>query len=93
MLIPKSSRPLSFSDYRSISLCNITYKLISKIFVSKIKDTLSEHISLEQFGFLTNHQIHDVVATMQECIHSIHSKKMEALVMKLDMHKAYDCVD
>lgn len=54
---------------------------------------LSLHISREQFVFLSNRQIHDAIAATQECIHYIHSFKKEAVVMKIDLHKAYNCVD
>lgn len=37
--------------------------------------------------------IHDVVATTQEIIHSIQSKQIEALLMKIDLRKVYDCID
>jgi hypothetical protein len=91
-IIPKASHPHSFLEYRPISLCNITYKLISKVIAGRIKDSLFEHITHEQFGFLTNRLIHDAIATTLECIHSIHTKKLEVMVMKLDLQKAYDCV-
>jgi len=71
----------------------MVYKLISKIIALKIKHTLSTFVSPEQYGFLQEKLIHDVVAIAQECMHSIHSKKMEAIVMKVDLQKAYDNVD
>jgi hypothetical protein len=36
-LIPKSDKPDSFEGFRPISLCNLTYKIITKIIASRIK--------------------------------------------------------
>jgi len=35
-LIPKSDKPKSFSGFRPIYLCNLAYKVIYKIIVSRI---------------------------------------------------------
>jgi len=42
----------TFADYRPISLCNVIYKITSKIIAERIRGKLSEHISKEQHGFL-----------------------------------------
>lgn len=47
----------------------------------------------EQYGFLQDRLIHDVVATTQECLYSIHTNKLEVIIMKVDLKKTYDCVD
>jgi len=44
-------------------------------------------------GFLKGRQILDAIGTAQECIHSIKTRKQRALVLKLDLRKAYDCVN
>jgi len=36
-LIPKSENPGYFREYRPISLCNLVYKIITKIIANKIK--------------------------------------------------------
>eukprot|EP00253_Pinus_taeda_P031163 PITA_31163 len=51
-LIPKSDSPSSFDDFRPISLCNVLYKIISKIIANRLKPILSTHISPHQFAFL-----------------------------------------
>ena len=37
-------------------------------------------------------QIHDVVGVLQEGLHSIHSKAMKSMVLKIDLSKSYDRV-
>lgn len=71
-LIPKSSNPATFSDYRPIALCNVLYKMSSKVIANKLKPTLSKWISDEQYGFLNGRSIHDAMAIAQEAMHTIH---------------------
>jgi hypothetical protein len=51
-LILKSDKPESFAGFRPISLCNLIYKIISKIIASRIKSYLSKGISKEQVWVL-----------------------------------------
>jgi hypothetical protein len=44
-------------------------------------------------GFLKGRRIQDVIGTTHESLHSIKKKKLKALVLKLDLRKAFDCVD
>jgi len=44
-LIPKCDRTDSFKEYRPITLCNLVYKVISKILSNRIKPKLAELIS------------------------------------------------
>ena len=58
----------------------------------RMKPILSEIILEEQFWFLLNKQIHDVVSLAQEAIRSIKKDKQCAFSLKLDLSKAYDRV-
>ena len=60
-LIPKVDKPIGFHEYRPISLCNLLYKLISKVIAVRLKPFLDSGISQEQYGFLKNRQIVDPI--------------------------------
>ena len=89
-LIPKVDKPAAFNDFRSISLCNCLYKIISKVISKILKAVLSEKISKEQFGFLQGRQIHEAIGVAQEVLHSLKVRNISGAVLKLDLSKAYD---
>ena len=51
-LIPKCQNPESLSNYRPFNLCNLIYKVISKIIVARIRPHLSSLISPVQTAFV-----------------------------------------
>jgi len=51
-LIPKANLARKFEDFRPIALCNLCYKLITKIIARRIQPIISRTLSEEQLGFL-----------------------------------------
>ena len=47
----------------------------------------------EQFGFLEGRQIHEAIGVAQEGLHSIKTKHLQGVVLKIDLSKAYDRVN
>ncbi|KAK6163572.1 hypothetical protein DH2020_000436 [Rehmannia glutinosa] len=52
IMIPKKSQPLLWTDYRPISLCNVTSKIITKLLNDWMATLLPQLISLSQIGFV-----------------------------------------
>ena len=87
-LIPKINCPLKMSDFRPISLCNVIYKLVSKVIANRLKNILPQIISENQSAFLSEKLITDNVLVAYELMHYLEHKnegKENFMAVKLDM--------
>ena len=91
-LIPKYDNPNSLNEFQPISLCNITYKVMTKIIARRLKKVFSKVISQEQFGFLEG-KIHESIGVAQEDLHTQKTTKRRGTTLKIDLSKAFDGVN
>lgn len=91
-LLPKVNNPSSVDQFRPIGLCNVSYKIISKILANRLEPLLSRLISTTQSTFIPNRTIQDNSITTVEIMHSMKHKfeKAGLMAIKLDMAQAYD---
>jgi hypothetical protein len=74
-LIPKQLIASSVHHFRPISLCNIVYKIISKILATRFKSLLHRFISPNQSAFVPSRTIQDNIVMAHELLHTVNSKR------------------
>lgn len=96
ILIPKKQQPETLADMRPIALCNVLYKIISKMLANRMRAVLASVVSEAQSAFIPGRAITDNIIISAEILHFLKRKrqgKHGCAALKIDMSKAYDRIE
>ena len=82
-------------DFHPISLCNVVYKVITKVLVNRLRPYLQNIISPLQNSYILRRCAIDNMIVAQEVLHYMHKAKIKKgiVAFKIDLEKAYDRVN
>lgn len=93
VLTPKMKNPSAMTDLRPISLCNVVYKIVSKVLANRLKRVIHIVISKMQSAFIPGRLITENIMIVYEVMHYMKRKNRGNngwMALKLDMSKAYE---
>ena len=74
-MIPKVEYPKMVSHYKTISLCNVAYKIIYRAIVNRLRPVMDSIISPFQLAFVKGRLILDNIILGSELFNTIKKKK------------------
>lgn len=92
VLIPKVKNAVCMAYFTLISPCNVSYKIVAKALVNRLKLVLPHVIDEAQSGFVPGRLITDNVVVAFEAFHWLQKGRNivgKFMAVKLDMSEAY----
>lgn len=93
VLLPKKNDARKACDFRPIALQNTTIKSMSKVLTNRLQPLIPQLVSDDQAGFVLGRCISESFAYAADLLHRCYRRHAPTLILKLDFHKAFDCVN
>ena len=90
VLLPKSPDAAHPKDYRPISLVHFFGKLFTKILALRLRPRMKELVNPCQSAFIKQRAIHDNFVFVRAQARLLRQNKVPAILLKLDLQKAFD---
>jgi len=89
-LIYKKKDPMDISNYRSITLLNTDYKILTKTLALQLVDPIHNLVHLDQAGFIPRRIIFDHIRLTMTIINYAKVMEEDGVIIALDQEKVYD---
>lgn len=91
-LLPKKLEATQVKDFRPISLIHSVAKLVTKVLANRLSPVLPSLVATNHSAFIKGRNIQDRFLFVQQMVKSLHRKKEDHILLKLDISKAFDSV-
>ena len=88
--LPKSNRPITPADYRSITLLNTDYKLLARVIAHHLPPMMAELLQTSQFCGVPGNTIFEAVAKVRVAIAQAEMTRTPLCFLSLDFQEAFD---
>jgi hypothetical protein len=92
ILLCKKEAPTALRDYRPICLMHSFSKLFAKCRARHLAPRLQQIVAPNQSAFIKDRSIHDNFRAVQLACRWLHSRRVPAVLLKIDIAKAFDSV-
>uniref|UniRef100_A0A803PZM9 Reverse transcriptase n=1 Tax=Cannabis sativa TaxID=3483 RepID=A0A803PZM9_CANSA len=96
VLILKNKMPESMVNLRPIALCNVLYKIITKVMANRMEPSMDQIVLESESAFIPGRLITNNILVSLEVLHYLKRKRKGKdgfMALKLDLSKAYDRIE
>ena len=90
--LPKKSGTIECKNHRTISLMSHVTKIILKVELNRVKDSIRETLSKEQFGYRPGKGTRNAIFCLRTLTEKCIDKQKDLYICFIDYVKAFDCV-